>query len=244
MLWKLGGAVPLSGKIASFLVMGLGLGLMSQTAPKFQIPLEYISASSSSSSTEINSGKEGQIQAQQSQSNSNAASADDSRSGSGSKKWKVRCPFDFTDKKSNSLEGGVQLNGLDRITRHPGLWSFGLIGLGSSFLTPCVATRIWLSMPLMMALIGGGHTDSRHRRGMGGVLNKELDEQTSNVPFWAIVSGKQGGGVQESFGNLYDEIKGLNGLIAMGVAATVVASRGRGSSGSSSRVMLRNATSR
>jgi uncharacterized membrane protein len=138
--------------------------------------------------------------------------------------------------------GEMQVHGIDRITRHPGLWGFGLVGMGLSFLSPSVPTRIWLSMPIMVALIGGEHTDSRHRRGMGGYLSPELDGQTSNVPFWAMVSGKQGKDVLDVFGKFLggEEIKGWNALLAFGLAASVVVRKGRGgvSMGSGGKVKM------
>lgn len=56
----------------------------------------------------------------------------------------VRCPFDFSDKHAldNYIKGG-SVRGLERITRHPSLWSFGFIGLGQSFLAPTVPLRLW-----------------------------------------------------------------------------------------------------
>ena len=220
MLWKIGAPVPVSGKITAFILTSIGLGLISQSAPKLQIPLEYIDESSAKESTETRTNT------------TPAPPQIPSQSGS---KWKVRCPFDFTDTRSSSLEGGVELHGLDRITRHPGLWSFGLLGMGLSYMSPSVPTRAWLFMPVMVALIGGEHTDSRHRRGMGGHLIPELDEKTSNVPFLAILSGKQGN-ISEAISNMYDEIKVLNGLIALGAAGSFVLSKGRGSAGRSSRL--------
>lgn len=226
MLWKAGQAVPASGKLMSFLCLGLGMGLMSQSAPKLQIPLEYISGSTNDSAPKKNVEKIEQ-------------KVDEAVVPSS--KWKVRCPFDFTDSKSKSLDGGSDLHGLDRVTRHPGLWSFGLTGMGLSYLTPSVPTRVWLFMPVLVALIGGEHTDSRHRRNMGGTLLKEMDEKTSNFPFLAMVSGKQeNGNVAASFGKLFDEIKGLNGLIALGLAASIVARKGAASGGRISK--LRAAT--
>ncbi len=224
MLWKAGAPVPLPGKVAAFVCMSLGLGLISQSAPKLQIPLEYMGGSGNDS--ELKDQK--QQQYQQKVTTESASQGD--------KKWKVRCPFDFTDAKSKSLEGGENVHGLDRITRHPGLWSFGLLGLGSSFLTPNLPMRAWLSMPIMVALIGGGHTDSRHRRGMGGQLNPEVDAITSNVPFAAILTGQQGDFLTV-MGKVSEEVKGLNALLAMGVAASFVAKRGRGSSAIASRVV-------
>ena len=83
-------------------------------------------------------------------------------------------------------------------------------------------------MPAMVALIGGTHTDLRHRRGMGGELCREVDDVTSNVPFLAMIMGRQDGGVVQSFEALGDEVKVLNAALAAGGAALWVARRGRG----------------
>uniref|UniRef100_A0A7S3QGG0 NnrU domain-containing protein n=1 Tax=Chaetoceros debilis TaxID=122233 RepID=A0A7S3QGG0_9STRA len=238
MLWAKNAPVPLPARIAAFVSMGLGLGLVSQSVPKLQIPLEYRNGNGNISATANNEASASSPAA--------ARTAAENSNAESSKKWKVRCPFDFTDGKSKSLEGGsaITLHGVERISRHPGLWSFGLLGLGFSFLSPFAPIRIWLSMPMMVAWIGGGHTDSRHRRGMGGELSRDMDAVTSNVPFWAMLSGRQGVGAMDAFGKLLgEEVKGLNGLLALGVAASFVASRGRGrvpgggASSSSARLM-------
>jgi len=213
------GAVALA---ASFGLQALALGMVSQSAPKLQIPVQLVdggSSSSSSATADANTDTTAQVK---------------SAPASGGSRWKVRCPFDFSDSKSQTgvpkgtRQQADQLAGLDRITRHPGLWSFGLLGLGNALLVPSIPTRIWLSMPAMVALIGGAHTDSRHRRGMGGELCKEVDEVTSNVPFLAMIMGRQDGGVVQSFQALGDEVKILNGALAAGGAALWVARRGRG----------------
>ena len=130
---------------------------------------------------------------------------------------KVRCPFDFTDKRVQ--DSASQIYGLERITRHPGLWSFGLIGLGQSFLAASLPQRIWWTGPAAVAWLGGSHTDSRFRRGMGGTLPPEYDCQTSNIPFWAMICGKQGSG---SWNELMNEVKPLNALVAVGISTLMV----------------------
>jgi len=199
---------------ASFALQALALGMVSQSAPKLQIPVHLVDGGEAPAAA--------------------AASTAPMASASGGSKWKVRCPFDFSDSKSQTgvpkgtRQQADHLAGLDRITRHPGLWSFGLLGLGNALLVPSIPTRIWLSMPAMVALIGGAHTDSRHRRGMGGELCKQVDDVTSNVPFLAMIMGSQDGGVWQSFQALGDEVKVLNAALAAGGAALWVARRGRG----------------
>ena len=83
-----------------------------------------------------------------------------------------------------------------------------------------------MSMPVIVALIGGSHTDSRHRRGMGGELSKEYDAVTSNIPFKAMLSGRQGD-VIESMSQCVKDLKPLNAMLGVGAAALIVATRGR-----------------
>lgn len=121
----------------------------------------------------------------------------------------VKCPFDFSDKKfANSTDP----RGAERISRHPGLWSLGFIGLGQAVMAPTVPLQVWWMGPAAVALIGGGHTDSRFRRGMGGMLPPEYDCQTSNIPFWAALSGKQG---SHAWSTLAAELKPLNAGVAI-----------------------------
>ena len=216
---------------ASFALQALALGMVSQSAPKLQIPVHLVNDSSSGGAAAAADAK-----------NNNAATTTQVKAApapapapaAGGSRWKVRCPFDFSDSKSQTgvpkgtQQQADQLAGLDRITRHPGLWSFGLLGLGNALLVPSIPTRIWLSMPAMVALIGGTHTDLRHRRGMGGELCREVDDVTSNVPFLAMIMGRQDGGVVQSFEALGDEVKVLNAALAAGGAALWVARRGRG----------------
>ena len=78
-------------------------------------------------------------------------------------RWKVRCPFDFTDAKSymhTSSDGTrnvIGLNGLDRVSRHPGLCSFEIVDVGFGVLSPCLPARVWMSLPVIVALKGGAH---------------------------------------------------------------------------------------
>jgi uncharacterized membrane protein len=140
----------------------------------------------------------------------------------GASKLQVRCPFDFADQKRDVN----QVHGMERISRHTGLWSFGLVGAGTAALQTHPALRVWWYGPALIAWLGGMHSDSRFRRNMGGTLDPWYDNQTSNVPFVAMVSGKQGPPAQ-AFQGLLNETKLLNALCAVGVATLMVLSRGR-----------------
>jgi uncharacterized membrane protein len=140
-------------------------------------------------------------------------------------KLKVVCPFDFADDKERS--GDETVRGLERMSRHSGLWSLGFIGIGNALLQPSLPLRLWWMGPAAVAWLGGMHTDSRYRRNMGGTLDPWYDSQTSNLPFAAMLSGKQGS-VSQAFSDLaFNEIKPLNALMAAGVSTVWVLSRGR-----------------
>ena len=205
LLWSLTSPAPPLARVVSFATLSLGTFLLSQVPPKLQIPVQ------------LTQGGEGTPRVQPA--NEVPEAIPDKKGFS----LQVRCPFDFTDAKDTS--GPV--HGIERITRHPGLWSFGLMGMGVAMLTPSVPQRAWLAMPAFVALIGGAHTDSRFRRGLGGELPEEYDNVTSNIPFRAIVNGSQGN-VLDVARDLANEVKPLNAAIAIGLSGLVVLRRGRG----------------
>lgn len=210
LLWSLTCPAPLGAKVAGFVCLGLGLGIASQMPPSIQIPVHFVGE---------NVDAPGEVGDAAPLSSAGPLHID----GREKKGWQVRCPFDFTDNK----ETNSPVHGLERITRHPGLWSFGLLGLGNAFLVPSLSQRAWLAMPALVALIGGAHTDSRFRRGMGGELPEEYDRATSNVPFFALASGYQGN-VLDVARELWVEAKPLNAMIAVGVSGIWVLRKGRG----------------
>lgn len=126
---------------------------------------------------------------------------------------KVRCPFDFSD-RSKKLE----LCGINRVTNHPGLWAFGLQCFSWSLISPSIPTKICLGFPLVIAYVGGKHSDSRRLRGIGESWNHEIDGKMGHVPFQALLSGKQGD-IIDSFKRLGEEIKGLNLIISIGISS-------------------------
>lgn len=123
--------------------------------------------------------------------------------------FRVRCPLDFTH---------ATAGGLERISRHAGLWTLAFWGMGNACFQAHPARVCWNLGPTAVALLGGSHADSRFRRGIGGTLNDE--ESTSNVPFWAML--QQG---PSSFVALARETKPLNAAIGVSLALAVVARR-------------------
>jgi hypothetical protein len=137
------------------------------------------------------------------------------------RRFQVRCPFDFNETHTTS-----QIHGMERITRHVGLWSFGFVGLGQACLQTNPALRVWWMGPAAVAWLGGLHHDSRMRRGMGGHLDPNYESQTSCLPFAAMLTGKQGD-VGSQIVALMTEIKPLNAGVAVLAATLWVVSRGR-----------------
>ena len=147
---------PTSGALLlSWMCVTMGLVMASQTAPKLQVPVALTETVSPQPSA--------------------PASATSSENLSASNSWKlqVRCPFDFTDKKQQQ-NANDSVRGLDRISRHPGLWSFALVAAGNACLAASTPLRLWWMGPTAVAWLGGGHNDSRFRRGLGGTLDPGL----------------------------------------------------------------------
>ena len=116
---KVGGAVlprrgP-AGQLLGLTLQAMGLACLSQLAPALQMPIGM-------RSSEELSGK-------------NSAPSPPGKPVATDSRFFVRCPMDFRPKSS---AGG--LNGMDRVTRHPALWAFGVTALGSA-----VTTGIFLS---------------------------------------------------------------------------------------------------
>jgi hypothetical protein len=201
-LWKAlkGNKPPLAAVTCGWIFTTLGLVMASQVAPKMQIPVAMVDTNANDNDNE------------------NPTVGPSAPSASSSMKLQVRCPFDFTDKK----DPNTALHGLERISRHPGLWSLGLVGLGQSILSPAMPQMIWWMGPAAIAWLGGWHTDSRYKRGMGGTLEPGYASQTSNLPFGALISGRQGHGSWQALAN---ELKPLNAAVAVGASTLWVLRR-------------------
>jgi len=212
----------------AFATMSLGLVLASQTAPKLQVPVALTSAT-----TAAGGAKEDEATYTANPKLQKAVSTETTTPAPSNAKggWnlQVRCPFDFTDNKNHGDNATTAVHGLDRVTRHPGLWAFGLISASQSFLAPTLPLTVWWLGPAAVALLGGAHSDSRFRRGLGGSWDPDFASQTSNVPFAALLSGRQGNQAFQTW--VTQEVKPLNAALAVMCAGVWVASRGRGAAG-------------
>ena len=178
-------------RAASFVFASAGLIGFSQLAPKLQIPVIFKQQSSH--------------QSESSPSNRGVASSGISFSNVA---LSLRCPIDFKDKRFPTEE----VHGLERISRHPVLWSLAFLGLSRALVTTFAPEAIIFSFPTLVALILGEHKDYRFRRHIGGELSIEKDHVTSNIPFLALVLGRQ------SWSALGDEIKWTNAGIGVTLA--------------------------
>lgn len=188
---------PRAARCGAVVLQGLGLAGFSQMLPRLQFPITMDPGSASE-----------------------VARAGPPTTGSSTASTvRVRCPMDF--RPDEAPEDGIA--GLKRVTRHPTFWSMGALGLGTALATPFATEAVMFGMPALMALIGTTHQDFRFRRNSGGELPPEVDAVTSNVPFLALITGKQ------SWAALGGEIKWLNAAIALlGAGLLAVGRRGRG----------------
>lgn len=175
----------------------VGLVGFSQLFPAFQIPVMY----GSKSDTESNK-KEKSVE----------------KATTSERKLYVRCPIDFNHDRKVSTRGD-EVVGMERISRHPGLWFLGISTLGSACTSIYPARVAAFSFPIVIAFIGSEHQDYRFRRNNGGVLTPEKERVTSNIPFLAILQGKQ------SMKDVIAESKGTNTAIACLVAMIAAARR-------------------
>jgi hypothetical protein len=257
--------LPIANLLLSWTCLSVGLVLASQALPKMQIPIRLTSSSSSQPPTIANGNEYGDMIGPSPRPPPSPAA------DAAGWKLSVQCPFDFSDKykdKTNSSDNGssnnsIMVTGVDRVSRHVGLWSLGLMSASqAALIIPSTAAavvssstaaaaaassspslfaalwslRLWWCGPLAVAWLGGMHTDSRFRRGMGGTLDPMLDCQTSNLPFLAMLTGKQNGSPYAAFMDLWSELKPLNATMAIAAATLWIMSKGRASSSSSSTI--------
>jgi uncharacterized membrane protein len=163
--------------LASFTISTMGLVGFSQLLPKMQMPVGFGSGDfGEANDPEIALPALGKVQ--------------------------LRCPIDF--KHYRDEKDSDSISGLERVTRHPVLWSLGFLGLGYSLGSVCVPEIVMGVFPAIFAAVGGAHQDHRYRRGSGGELTPYKERVTSLFPFVALLSG------QQSWSALCDEIKWTN----------------------------------
>ncbi len=143
--------------------------------------------------------------------------AGDGRHSGNSSSWYLRCPMDY---QAAASSGGSSVKNIERVSRHPQLWGFALTGAGAALGTSTATVAVALgAFPVLWTLVGGAHIDNRHRRGSGGILDKERELKTSHIPFMAMLNGRQ------SFSDFYNGFIVKNGACALALGGLLAGRR-------------------
>jgi len=183
---KSGPLVPckgIPGIVASLVLQTIGFGIISQQLPKLQMPVGV-------------------------KSETKPEATNNAINTTGGSALFVRCPMDFRppDVPADGVYGTM------KISRHAAFWSFGMVCAGEALTTVFLPEVVMFSFPIVFALIGSEHQDYRYRRNSGGSLTPEFERITSNIPFMALLRGKQ------SWSELYNEIKWTNASVGVSIA--------------------------
>jgi uncharacterized membrane protein len=82
------------------------------------------------------------------------------------------------------------VRGMLRVTRHPFLWGIGLFAIGHLLATPTPRGLVLFGSLALVALSGTLSIDAKRRHSLGPKW-AAFESQTSNIPFAAIVAGRQ-----------------------------------------------------
>ena len=88
------------------------------------------------------------------------------------------------------LERPDAVKGMLRITRHPFLWGVTLWALGHLLVSGERASIVLFGAMFLLGLFGTASIDAKRKRALGAVWDT-FAAQTSNVPFGAILGGRQ-----------------------------------------------------
>lgn len=88
------------------------------------------------------------------------------------------------------LERADAVRGMLRVTRHPFLWGVAIWALGHLIVNGDMASLILFGAMFLLALFGTASIDAKRRRSLGPKW-EPFAGQTSNVPFAAILAGRQ-----------------------------------------------------
>lgn len=82
------------------------------------------------------------------------------------------------------------VRGVLRITRHPFMWGVTILCIGHMLVAPSAASWLFFGSLLVVASTGTRSIDAKRRRALGADWNG-FAASTSNLPFAAIVAGRQ-----------------------------------------------------
>jgi len=118
----------------------------------------------------------------------------------------MACPFDF-----NAYAGRGEVYGITRVSRRPELAGVGAFGIGSALLaTNATQAAFWGLGPVTAFTMLALHSDRVQRR--GGELSSSKEAQTSLMPFWAFLDGRQ------KWTDFQSELVLVNALAGVGLA--------------------------
>lgn len=93
-------------------------------------------------------------------------------------------------RQEGALEKPDVVKGMLRITRHPFLWGVALWAAGHLLVNGDRAGIVLFGSLLALALFGTTSIDAKRRRALGSTWD-DFAAKTSNIPFAAILSGRQ-----------------------------------------------------
>ncbi|MDP1736344.1 MAG: NnrU family protein [Caulobacter sp.] len=93
-------------------------------------------------------------------------------------------------KQEGALDRPDAVKGMLRVTRHPFLWGVAVWAVGHLLANGDLPSVILFGALLVLALLGGPSIDAKRRKALGAKYDAFV-ARTSNVPFAAILAGKQ-----------------------------------------------------
>lgn len=93
-------------------------------------------------------------------------------------------------KQEGALARPDVVKGMLRVTRHPFLWGVAIWAAGHLLVNGDAPSLLLFGSMLALAVFGTVSIDAKRRRALG-TSYVAFEEQTSNVPFAAIVTGRQ-----------------------------------------------------
>lgn len=93
-------------------------------------------------------------------------------------------------RQEGALQNPSVVRGMLRITRHPFLWGVAIWAAGHLLVNGERASLVLFGSMLVLAILGTTSIDAKRQRKLGAEW-EAFAAQTSNIPFAAIVSGRQ-----------------------------------------------------
>lgn len=132
----------------------------------------------------------------------------------------ISTPSPTTAGMESQLTREVQVRGMTRITRHPFLWGTALWALVHFVINGDAGSSVLFGSLLLLAVGGTASIDAKRRRTFGERW-EHFARETSNVPFAAIVAGRN------RLGPALREIGVVRPLIAIAIFVAAFALHGR-----------------